>query len=114
MNATIMPNEFRGKIQECNDLIEKANKTLGKPDKNGLCCPIAFYEDFDYLQNKLSEAIGNIKVLKETLKDDTKKAVYTEAIEKMEETRNEIQEKRKEFNMENVQAAVTIAKQENK
>ena len=114
MNATIMPNEFRGKIQECNDLIEKANITLGNPDENGKYCPITFYEDFDSLQNELAEAIGKVKFLKETLKDNTKKAVYTEVIEKMEETRNEIQEKRKKFNMENVQAAVEITKMRNK
>ena len=114
MNATIMPNEFRGKIQECNDLIEKANITLGNPDENRKYCPITFYEDFDSLQNELAEAIGKVKFLKETLKDNTKKAVYTEVIEKMEETRNEIQEKRKKFNMENVQAAVEITKMRNK
>ena len=46
MNATMMPNEFRGKIDGCNVLINEANKVMGKPDEFGIICPVAFIEDY--------------------------------------------------------------------
>ena len=105
MNATFMPNEFVGKIDECNKLIAEVNRTLGKPDESGVICPVVFIDNYDVLQNQLSETIGQLTVYSKGLKN---KERYTDAIEKLDAVRKELVEKKNESNKRQIANAVKL------
>lgn len=105
MNATVMPNEFRGKIDECNMLINEANKVMGKPDEFGMICPVTFIDDYDKLQNRLSETIGKMSIYRDVVKN---KEPYNVAIDKMTATRDELIARKNESNKRQIENAVTL------
>ena len=79
---------------------------MGKPDEFGMICPVAFIEDYDKLQNRLSETIGKMSIYRDTVKN---KEPYNVAIDKMTATRDELVEKKKEMNKRQVEDAVALA-----
>ncbi len=95
-NITIQPTEFRGKIAECNSIINEANATLGKPDENGRIKPVIFVDDFRNLEYTISGKINEIELLMNNVENSNKKK-YQDAIKKLTEVREEISDARDNF-----------------
>lgn len=92
-NITIQPSEFRGKIAECNSMIDEANATLGKPDENGKIRPVIFIDDYRKLEYAISERINEIRWLVNNV-EDSKKPIYQNAIDRLTEVRKEVSDAR--------------------
>lgn len=92
-NITIQPSEFRGKIAECNSMIDEANATLGKPDENGKIRPVVFIDDYRDLEYAISEKISEIRLLMNNV-EDSKKPIYQNAIDRLTDVRKEVSDAR--------------------
>ncbi len=95
-NITIQPTEFRGKITECNSIINEANVALGKPDENGRIQPVIFVDDYRKLEYIISEKINEIERLMNNV-EDINKQKYQDAIDKLTEVREEVSDARDNF-----------------